>query len=213
MRTSPFLLGALAACGLLAMAAPVHGIDRIDLQESTPSDTTMPSAPVMPALPTGPDIPGIAPAAATTIPAADDTASQDGLLPPLTPPPWARNQNVGSSTNLPVPTVPGASGGIKTPKIISPSDFKKPRISQPQFEEDYRRWMLQEQNKRAQRKRLGESIMDEIKRYGLLILLGFVAILVLFALKKESAPLPPASGTGGADNAAPDNKDIWKDEF
>lgn len=99
------------------------------------------------------------------------------------------------------------------PALPSPSsalDLKKTKITVPDFEKRFRDLMQAEQIAKTQKKKnLFESILDEVSRYGYLMVLGLVVFIVIVTLRKEKTS-PPPIGTASKEEAG---KNIWHEDF
>ncbi|MFH0876644.1 MAG: hypothetical protein V1863_00285, partial [Candidatus Omnitrophota bacterium] len=96
-------------------------------------------------------------------------------------------------------------------KMTNPWDLKKVDISVPDNERKWRMMLAQQQAKAAKKKKtFSERILEELTKYGMLIALGFVILLVIYAVRKEptKAGQPPAAPKGQEPK-----KDIWHEDF
>ncbi|MFH0940314.1 MAG: hypothetical protein V1840_00470 [Candidatus Omnitrophota bacterium] len=126
---------------------------------------------------------------------------------------------------LDIPLSPGIpTPGISTPAptLVTPQtpSLTKTRITVPDFEERYKKLLeAQAEAKRKKKKSLIDSVLDEIVRYGFLIVLGLVVLVVIYALRKDKE----TPGTGFQMPQHPEKplkeeqeepkKDIWQDDF
>jgi hypothetical protein len=122
---------------------------------------------------------------------------------------------------LDIPPSPGISTpdiSMPAPSLVSPKApaLTQMRITVPDYEEKYKKLLAaQAEAKRKKKKSLIDSILDEIVRYGFLIVLGLVVLVVVYALRKDKE----TPGTGFQMPRHPEKpldepkKDIWQDEF
>lgn len=150
-------------------------------------------------LPSAPSVPAVAPSSIQ--PAAQETSV---VVPESAPTP-----PIESTAS--VPPVSPIQQKIQAPEQKGLIDIPKTRISVPDYEKQYREMFLSQAEKAARkRKKLIESIIDEVTKYGIYLIFGFVILLILYALRKGE----PAGGpTGDKPHFEDDKKDIWKEDF
>lgn len=81
----------------------------------------------------------------------------------------------------------------------------------PDYEKRFQESLQAEHRARIAKKRqsLIDAILEEASKYGLFFVLGFVILVMLYAMRKEGKqPLPPERE--GLDD---ERKDIWHEEF
>lgn len=133
-----------------------------------------------------------------------------------------------SQTTVPMPpviTAPLPSPGVSLPQpstdwtgritsLPGTTNLKQLKISIPEYEKRLQEMMrTQEEKAKAKKKSLLESILNEITRYGIYIVLGLVILIVLYALHKDkpTVALPPVAKPEDPEGAP--KKSIWDDEF
>jgi hypothetical protein len=147
---------------------------------------SIPQPPKITVLPPSPATPPM-PALITTTPVTDPGASV-----PLPSTSWVQN--------------------IKS--LPSALDLKQLRIKTPEYEQRFQEMMRPgEEKAKAKKKTLFESILDEITRYGVYIVLGLVILTIFYALHKDKPPVaaPTAAQLQKAEDIK--KKTIWDDEF
>lgn len=88
--------------------------------------------------------------------------------------------------------------------------MKKPKITVPDFEKKFREMMEAEQIAKTKKKKgLFESILDEVSRYGYLMVLGLVVVIMIVTLRKEKTPPAPIGSTSKEEA----EKNIWREDF
>ncbi len=104
------------------------------------------------------------------------------------------------------------------PSLLTKNIQNKPlEISVPSYEKEYQE-MLEKQRidqEARKKKKFTDALKEDIRRHGLLLLLGFVVLLIVYALRKERTPAksvreqeqPPAPPE------PPSGKDIWHEDF
>ncbi len=134
--------------------------------------------------------------------------------PTVTTSPVVQQQAPLATPTIAVPTVtlPASSTGAtfpaapSTPSIIN---TLKPKISVPNFEEQFRKLVRAQEEKLLKKKKtLIESITNEISNYGMLIVLALVILIVLYAIHKDKQ-----TGPSQAEKAEEGKKTLWDDEF
>ncbi len=116
----------------------------------------------------------------------------------------------------PMPAQQQAAPELSTPAIgtttlKSPYQVKMPRVTVPDYEKRFQESLQAEHRARIAKKRqsLIDAILEEASKYGLFFVLGFVILVMLYAMRKEGKqPLPPERE--GLDD---ERKDIWHEEF
>lgn len=112
------------------------------------------------------------------------------------------------SAAVPAMTMPASSfpAVSSAPSILN---MQKPKISVPNFEEQFRKLVRAQEEKILKKKKtLIESITNEIANYGMLIVLALVILIVLYAIHKDKQ-----AGHGPAEKAEEGKKTLWDDEF
>lgn len=115
-----------------------------------------------------------------------------------------------AQTPLATPTIIPLQKNMQAPVQKGFIDIVKPKITVPDYEKRYKEIFLAQAEKAAKkRKKLIESIMDEVTKYGIYLIFSFVILLILYVLRKEG----PAGPTAGKPPIEEDRKDIWKEDF
>ncbi len=200
----------LVALGVLAVSADGQAQDPSrELMQSQRIERKMTRISGMPSA--TPSIPE-APAFETTAP---QTIQQAGAAAQATPAPTTTLPTVSSlEMTQKMPALPASPLGTPTATSnIDPNQNPfKPRMRIPSYERAYLAALRHEAEERRKKKSLINAVFDEITSYGLYILLGIVAFLVIYALRKEPVkPGPPRPGIFPPE--AEDKKDIWKDDL
>jgi hypothetical protein len=129
-------------------------------------------------------------------------------------PPLATTQ-----TNLPS-TIPPIG---KTSTLKGPLDIKPVNIRAPNYDQQLQQMMQAEQPKVKKKKPLFAAILEEITNYGVFIILGLVAYILIYIVRKDMAqekakPADEADEPGetspSGENETPGTKrDIWDEKF
>ena len=125
--------------------------------------------------------------------------------------------DIPASPDISMPSIVMPAATLTTPQTPS---LKKTRITVPDYEERYMKLLAaQAEAKRKKKKSLIDSILDEIVRYGFLIVLGLVVLVVFYALRKDRETpgtgfqMPQHPEKSLKDEPEGPKKDIWHDEF
>lgn len=101
--------------------------------------------------------------------------------------------------------------------LKGPADIKTPKIKVPTYEKQLKA-MLESKEKaetKKRRKKLMDEILDEVANYGIWIILGLIAFILVYTLYKDKE----IEGKIAHEHeemkqvGMPEKKDIWKDEF
>ncbi|HQP91582.1 MAG TPA: hypothetical protein PLU24_02800 [Candidatus Omnitrophota bacterium] len=100
---------------------------------------------------------------------------------------------------------------IRQTEVTSMFQSKNPKITVPTFEKQLNALLKEQEIKLKKKMTLIESIMNEIKNYGLYIVLILVLLTILYAIHKDK----PQESTHLAAKPEEDltKKDLWHDEF
>ena len=123
-----------------------------------------------------------------------------------------------STTSIPATTIPETQSAVFEQQNLPSSspiqknvlDAPKVKITVPSFEKQFQDQFLEQTAKTAKKKKkLFESIIDEVAHYGLYLVLIFVLLVVFYALRKDKqSPFSPS------DQKPPEEKqDIWHEDF
>ena len=97
-----------------------------------------------------------------------------------------------------------------------PKEPKKVEITVPDYEQKFREMYQKEQTVKAakKKKKLIESIADEVRTYALLFVMGFVVFLVIYTLRKDKGPdVTPVGEQEKTKKAEATKKNIWDEDF
>ena len=160
----------------------------------------------------------------SAVPAAQQIPTTDTSLPPptqsepapVTPSPainpsLTQQEILSSSIQAPKQAIPVPPAPIVGPTLFkSPYDLKPPRIKVPDYEKRLQAALLAEYQAKISKKKksLIDSILEETSKYGLLIVLGLVILVMIYAMRKEGKE-PPYERPKPED----EKKDIWHEEF
>jgi hypothetical protein len=159
----------------------------------------------------------------STPPSLPTTPQSSSSLPQAPTAPSATYQDASLTDQTVIPATPSVPASVQNPQAIIPAFggrasapsvpvLKPPKITLPTtYEKQFQIMLAAQAQARAQKKKtFYEAIYDEIMRYGLFIVLGFVALLVVYALRKdkEAEKFQPSE-------TSPEEKkkDIWHEEF
>ncbi|HAJ57292.1 MAG TPA: hypothetical protein DCL35_05930 [Candidatus Omnitrophica bacterium] len=129
----------------------------------------------------------------TTIPAAplETTVTSPAVFIPQSP-------QVGAAMPIPLPTT---------------SDIKQIKITVPDYEKKLQAMMQAKEAQALKKKKsLIDSILEEITRYGMVIVLLLVILVIFYALRKDKTTAPPQE-PAKPEAIEPAKKTIWDDEF
>ena len=151
----------------------------------------IPSAPAMPANPT----PASAPAAMEETSVPKTPSAIPASLPQM---------QTGTT-----PAIPQAQQNIQVPVTheIGPMTMPQAKITVPDYEKRFNEMFLEQAKAAKKKKKLIDAIMDEVTKYGFYMILAFVVLLTVYALRKEEPGAPSGEKPPGEE----DKKDIWKD--
>ena len=142
-----------------------------------------------------------------SIPQASSIPMATGIQQPVVP-------VTAQAASIPTAYLPKTPSEISTQiqPITSPADLKQLKISVPNYEKQYQDMMRKQEEKgKKKKKTLIESILFEIKQYGMLLVLLMVTLIVFYAVHKDKAPPPTPTET--EKKADMKKKSIWDDEF
>lgn len=154
-----------------------------------------------------------------------DYATQDtsaALKKPLVTQTVPSTPSIQQQTTIPSAAIPAPGAGIPAPtatqvpsaftampKTPSMLDMRKTDISVPNFEEQFRNLLKKQEEKILKKhKTFIESIINEVKNYGMYIVLALVILIVLYAIHKDKHEPAPSEKL-----AEPEKKSLWDDEF
>ena len=133
---------------------------------------------------------------------------------------WGQPKTVAPSPSVPdVSESPGLPLiGPSATSLKSPSDIKKPKISVPNYESKYQAMLNAKAAAVVDRKKqmkLMDRLLEEIANYGIWIVLGLVAFIMVYTLwkEKEIDEKIAAEQENIKQVGAPEKKDIWKEGF
>ncbi len=152
------------------------------------------------------------PALETTAPS---TIQQAGATTQTTPVPTTTLPTMPSlemTQKMPAPPASPLDMPTATSNIDPNQDPFKPTMRVSSYEAAYMAALRHEAEEKKKKKSLMDAIFDDITSYGLYILLGIVAFLVIYALRKEpTRPAPPKLEISPP--GTEEKKDIWKDDL
>lgn len=191
----------------LLLTGPVASAEKFSSSFDSQQDfkNKIPLTPAVPAtLPTTPQVSSSFPQApAGPSVTYQDTSLADQTVIPATP-------SVPASVQNPQAILPAFGGRASAPSVPV---LKPPKITVPTtYEKQLQAMLASQAQARAQKKKtFYEAIYDEIMRYGLFIVLGFVALLVVYALRKDKEAEKIQSSETSPEEEK--KKDIWHEEF
>lgn len=129
-------------------------------------------------------------------------------------PPLATTQTVLPST---IPLI-GKTGTLK-----SPLDVKPVNIRTPNYDQQLQQMMQAEQPIVKKKKPLFAAILEEITNYGVFIILGLVAFILIYIVRKDmaqektksadEADEPEETSPSGENETPGTKRDIWDEKF
>jgi len=111
----------------------------------------------------------------------------------------------------------------KTTALKGPLDVKPVNIKVPDYEQQLQQMLQAQQPKVKKKKPLFNAILDEITNYGVFIILGLVAFILVYIVRKEKFDIKTQS-TDGSDGSGDtsdtgegeipkEKRDIWDEKF
>ena len=201
----------LCASVALASAEKFGGSFSDDYLTKDNQQSLTKAAPVTQPLSTPTSIPPTSTSSPTILPSAQSEPSLPaGQMPPAQAP--VLSTQPVSQQQIPSPAI------LATPSqpvsIKSPYEIEQPKITVPKYEERLMAALAAEQQAKIRKKMsLIDSIVEEATKYGLLLVLCFVVLVVVYAMRKETKPPMAPPGTGPTGTCPADKKDIWHEEF
>lgn len=130
--------------------------------------------------------------------------------------PQLPEQDTSITTQVKTPVMPSMPQ-MSSVTLKGPADIKTPKIKVPTYEKQLKA-MLESKEKaetKKRRKKLMDEILDEVANYGIWIILGLIAFILVYTLYKDKE----IEGKIAHEHeemkqvGMPEKKDIWKDEF
>lgn len=158
-----------------------------------------------------PTTPKTIPTSTQTVPSGPSPVITQQLpaIPPL----------VTTKTNLPTP-IPSID---KTVILKGPIDLKPVNIKVPNYDQQLQQMMQGEQPKVKKKKPLLNAILEEITNYGVFIILGLIAFILIYVVRKEKleekakptdeGAEPGEMSRSGEDEGPRIKRDIWDEKF
>ncbi|MDD5137906.1 MAG: hypothetical protein WC409_00930 [Candidatus Omnitrophota bacterium] len=153
-----------------------------------------------------------APAATTTpIPAPAPAAASNPWQTPKTP-------AVIAPAALPTSDLGAPVGPAAMPEMKNLVDIKPPDITVPNYEARYKAMLNAKVKAVAERKKhmkLVDRILEEVANYGIWIMLGLIAFVLIYTIykEKETEHKIAAGQEQLEQKQMGEKKDIWQDEF
>ncbi len=162
-----------------------------------------------------PAVPALKTTDSQAIPEGDATAQTTPSVTTLTPtlPATPSFSVPGLPQDIPATSVPSLGTPTATSNIDPNRDPFKPKMHVPSYEAAYKASLQRAAEEKRKRKSLMNAISDELTNYGLYILLGIVALLVLYALRKDPVRPAAAKTSPPSPGKKEEEKDIWKDNI
>lgn len=112
------------------------------------------------------------------------------------------------NTQMPVAIQPAYKPQITAIKPVSTMSQQK--ITVPSFEKQFQAMIKEQEIKLKKKMTFMESIMNEIQRYGMFIVLILVLLVILYAVHKDKAPQIPHQTQKPTELP---KKNIWHEDF
>ena len=129
----------------------------------------------------------------------------------------APSLDIPSSSDISASAISAPISSIAAPEVPALTEL---HITVPFYEEKYKQMLAaQAEAKTKKKKGFIDSILDEITRYGLFIVFGFVILVVVLALRKDKETpgtgfqMPQHSEKPLGEEQEEPKKDIWHDDF